>query len=216
MVSKPRPNANARSTPPSPEPCLVYSRRKRFRGGTLIASDVHDFAAHVARLRDPKGYRPDACPRCGWSKLHVHDHPQRLLLGEPKMGRIDIVRYVCASNECCATWRVLPAFVSRHLWRAWPTVARTIAGDPLRSLPPVPVRTRRRWDARLASAARQLVHILAHHDSEEVVVFASFAGFSGTRRELVELFIAGRVLGVHALADIAATIHALEPGVRLM
>jgi hypothetical protein len=68
----------------------------------------------------------------------------------------------------------------------------------------------------LASAARQLVHILAHHDSEEVVVFASFAGFSGTRRELVELFIAGRVLGVHALADIAATIHALEPGVRLM
>jgi type IV pilus biogenesis protein CpaD/CtpE len=44
--------------------------------------------------------------------------------------RIDIVRYVCASPECRATWRVLPAFVARHLWRRWPTVARTIAGDP--------------------------------------------------------------------------------------
>jgi hypothetical protein len=80
----------------------------------------------------------------------------------------------------------------------------------------VPARTRRRWNARLASAALQLVHLLAHHDEEEVALFARFAGFDCTRRELVELFTAARVLGVHALADLAAAIHVLEPGVRLM
>ena len=80
----------------------------------------------------------------------------------------------------------------------------------------VPARTRRRWNARLTSAARQLVHLLAEHDEEDVARFASFAGFNSTRRELVELFTAGRVLGVHALADIATAIHVLEPGIRLM
>jgi hypothetical protein len=68
----------------------------------------------------------------------------------------------------------------------------------------------------LASAARQLVHLLGQHDEETVARFASVVGFDSTRRELVELFIAGRVLGVHALADIASTIHGLEPGVRLV
>jgi hypothetical protein len=95
-------------------------------------------------------------------------------------------------------------------------VGRTIAGDPLHSIRPVPARTRRRWNARLASAALQLVHVLAHHDQEDVVVFARSAGFDCTRRELVELFTAGRVLGAHGLADIAAAVHVLEPGVRLM
>jgi hypothetical protein len=131
--------------------------------------------------------------------------------------RIDIVRYVCASPECRATWRVLPAFVARHLWRRWSTVARTIAGDPGKPMgPPVPARTRRRWKARLASAARQLVHLLGQHDEETVARAASIVGFNSTRHELVELFTATRVLGVDALADIATTIHVLEPGIRLV
>ncbi len=82
--------------------------------------------------------------------------------------------------------------------------------------PPVPARTRRRWKARLASAARQLVHLLGQHDEELVARAASIVGFNSTRQELVELFIATRVLGVDALADIATTIHVLEPGVRLV
>jgi hypothetical protein len=32
----------------------------------------------------------------------------------------------------------------------------------------------------------------------------------------VGLFTAGRVLGVHALADIAVAVHGLEPGIRLL
>jgi triphosphoribosyl-dephospho-CoA synthetase len=80
----------------------------------------------------------------------------------------------------------------------------------------VPARTSRRWRARLASAARQILHILAHHDDENVAKFASVAGFDATRREVVELFTAGRVLGTHGLEDIASALHVLEPGVRLM
>jgi hypothetical protein len=60
------------------------------------------------------------------------------------------------------------------------------------------------------------VHLLAEHDDETVARFASAVGFDSTRRQLTELFVAGRVLGAHALADIASAIHALEPGIRLM
>jgi hypothetical protein len=81
---------------------------------------------------------------------------------------------------------------------------------------PVPARTRRRWNARLKSAARQLVHLLAHHDDDEIAMFASFAGFNGTRHELVDLFTAWHVFGADVLADIATAIHILEPGIRLM
>src|SRR5262249_41752785 len=98
----------------------------------------------------------------------------------------------------------------------WTTIARTIAGRTAASADLVPDRTRRRWNARLRSAARQLVHVLGQHDDEAVVRFVQVAGFDSTRRELVELLIAGRVLGPHALADIAATVHVLEPGIRLM
>jgi hypothetical protein len=196
---------------------LVQSRRARFRGGTVIVADVHALAEHVRRLQTADGYRPALCARCGGERLHLHDHLHRVLTGEPSAMQIDIVRYICASPECRATWRVLPAFVARHLWRRWDTVARTIAGDPGQSLTtPVPARTRRRWKARMASAARQLLHLLGQHDEAAVARFASVLSFDSTRRDLVELFIAGRVLGADALADIACTIHVLEPGVRLV
>jgi hypothetical protein len=197
---------------------LVNSRRTRFRGGTVIARDVHDVVEHEKRLRSADGYRPASCARCGGGSIHVHDRLQRVLTGERPVVRIAIIRYICAAEDCGATWRVLPAFVARHLWRRWSTVARTIAtGSPdASSSDVVPARTRRRWKARLASAARQLVHMLAQHDEETVARFASVIGFDATRRELVELFIAGRVLGAHGLADIAGVVHALERGIRLV
>jgi hypothetical protein len=95
-------------------------------------------------------------------------------------------------------------------------VARTVAGNPMGSAVIVPARTQRRWKARLGSAARQLVHMLADHDDEEVVLFARLAGFDGTRRDFVELFTATRALGIHGLEDIATAVHVLERGVRLM
>ncbi len=208
---------HSQSGPASPEPCLVHSRRTRFRGGTVIAPDVHDLPEHERRLRDADHYRPELCGRYGGQRLHVHDRPQRVLFGDSTAERIAVMRYICATDNCRATWRVLPAFVARHLWRRWSTVARTIAGDPGESKrPPVPPRTRRRWNARLRAAGRQLVLLLGQHDDESVARFASVAGFDCTRHELVELFTAGRVLGIHALADIASTLQALEPGIRLM
>jgi hypothetical protein len=170
---------------------------------------------HERRVGLVDAYRPERCPRCDGERLHVHDRLERLLVGEPTVPTIKILRFACAS--CGATWRVLPAFVARHLWRGWSTVARTIAGDPRATdAPPVPARTRRRWNARLNSAARQLLHVLAQHDDEDVAKFIRVAGFDSTRRDLVELFTAGRVLGTQGIADIAAAVHALEPGMRLM
>lgn len=130
---------------------------------------------------------------------------------------VTVVRHICAQRGCCATWRVLPAFVARHLWRQWATVARTVAGDPHRvPARPVPARTRRRWNARLRSAARQLVLLLAAHDEADVARIASVAGFESSRRELIGVFTATRALGTRPLADLAAVIHGLEPGIRLM
>jgi hypothetical protein len=135
------------------------------------------------------------------------------------VSRVEIVRYICAADECRATWRVLPAFVARHLWRRWSTVGRAITGARrLESdvVLPVAPRTLRRWNARLGSAARQLVLLLVQHDDDDVVRFARVAGFDGTRLELVQLLTAGRVLGIHGLEDIAAAVDRIERGVRLI
>ena len=61
-------NASAvepRRTPSSPEPCLVQSRKARYRGGTLIAADVVNVTEHERRLlglspgeASPTLYRP--------------------------------------------------------------------------------------------------------------------------------------------------------------
>jgi len=209
--------SRAPAHPPTPDACLVHSRRKRYRGGTVIAVDVHDVAEHQRRLCRAGGYRPPACPRCGADRLHVHDHLQRVLPGSSRVPCIDIVRYICADANCAATWRVIPAFVARHLWRHWETVARVIAGDPPRAGdPPVPSRTRRRWKARLRSAARQVVSVLVEHDAERLAAFIPVPDFDWTRQHLVQFLLAGRVLGRHGLADIASAMHVVEPGVRLM
>ncbi len=195
----------------------MHSRRKRYRGGTVIAVDVHDLAEHERRICRADGYRPPICLRCGAGPLHVHDYLERVLPGNARIPRMNIVRYICTDANCRATWRVLPAFVARHLWRHWETVARTITGDPQRSGDaPVPDRTRRRWNARLRSAARQVVNILAQHDADNIALFVRVEQLAWTRREFVELLWVGRVLGPHGPADIAAALHVLEPGVRLM
>src|SRR5262249_57182772 len=132
-----------------------HSRVSRYKGGTLIAEDVRDFATHGRRIVDPDGYRPAACPRCGGQVLHVHDYPRRKPCGEPGLPpEIPIVRHICADPACAATWRILPAFLARHLWRAWPTVERTVSEAPPPLGPaPIPERTERRWRSRLAESA---------------------------------------------------------------
>lgn len=209
-----------RPPPPEPEDCLTQSRASRYKGGTLIVEDVRDLATHERRLAEPDGYRHDHCPCCGGRVLHVHDHPRRKPSGEPGMPlEITLARYICADPECRATWRMLPAFLARHLWRMWPTVERTVKAraPPPPAPAPIPRRTARRWRERLASAARQLVVLLATSGGVLLEAIAKEVGLVATRSELVDVH--ARMAATppeRRLADLAALVHRLERGIRLM
>ncbi len=166
--------------------------------------------------------------------LHAHDFVERRPRGAPDVAaEIRIRRYICANKECQATWRILPAFLARHLWRVWPTVERVaLPATPLAvavpatpppasatPLAPIPKRTAQRWRERLASQAKQLVVLLAVSGGTLLEAIAKQAGLCATRAELVDvharmtetLLSPGR-----RLADLAAIVHRLERGLRLM
>jgi hypothetical protein len=197
--------------PPPAPPCLWRPQTSRpGKGGTLIVAEVGDLAAHERRRCDPDGYRPARCPGCDHDRLHVHDYPER------KRGRLTLVRYVCAA--CGATWRMVPGYVARMLWWSWPEVeAETLEPAPPTAAARVPGRTVRRWQGRLASAARELVGMmLAQGDAAQRAV-AALVSETATRLALV--WAEASRLGTpvtERLARLAATLHALVPGVRLM
>jgi hypothetical protein len=207
--------------PPDLESCLVTSRVSSFKGGTLIAEDVRDLDAHQRRIRDPDGYRPDRCPRCDHDVLHVHCYPERHPRGEPGMPLVvQVAQYMCAAAECGATWRVLPMFLARHLWRAWKTVERVVLPGAVVSpstAPAVPARTRCRWRSRLAAAARVLVVLLAASGGLALEAVAAQVGLDASRAELVRGYAeqTGVVHGAR-LAAVATVAHRLERGIRLM
>jgi hypothetical protein len=209
-----------RPPPPGPEDCLTRSRASSYKGGTLIAEDVRDLPTHQRRLADPDGYRPDHCLRCGGRVLHVHDYPRRKPLGEPGMPpEIPIVRHICADPACAATWRILPAFLARHLWRTWRTIERAVSkqepSEP--AAVPIPAQTTRRWRARLASRAIQLVVLLATSGGVLFEAIAKGVGHEATRAELVDVHARmAEVSPGRRLADLAAIVHRLERGLRLM
>jgi hypothetical protein len=95
--------------------CLSQMRALRYKGGTLIAEDVTDLATHQQRIGDPGGYRPSSCPRCGGDELDAHDYPTRKLRGPQGGLVVRIIRYICRNERCGAMWRILPAFIPRHL-----------------------------------------------------------------------------------------------------
>jgi hypothetical protein len=209
-----------RPSPPEPEECLICSRVSRYKGGTLIAEDVHDDASHQERLASG-GYVPGWCPRCEFAVLHVHDYVERRPLGESDLPRvIRVVRYICASPACKATWRILPAFLPRHLWHRWRSVERTLLAPtppPRPSEKVIPKRTVARWHERLASAARQLVLLLAACCGSLLETIAKRTGLDATRYELVDAHTrqAGTPPG-RRLGDLGALVHRLERGIRLM
>jgi hypothetical protein len=210
-----------RPPPPEPEGCLTQTRASSYKGGPLIVEDVRDLATHQRRVADPDGYRHDHCPRCGGRVLHVHDYPRRKPVGEPGMPpEITLVRHICAAPECRATWRIVPGFLARHLWRVWPTVERTVvAKEPPSALAPerIPERTEQRWRARLASMARQLVVLLATSGGVLLEAIAKGVGLDAARWELVEVHAQmAEVPPGRRLADLAALVHRLERGIRLM
>ena len=61
-----------------------------------------------------------------------------------------VVVFLCA--ECSASWRVLPAFLARCLWRTWDVVEAALFEGAQKVS--VPARTVQRWRARLMQAAR--------------------------------------------------------------
>jgi hypothetical protein len=197
--------------------CLVRADSSRGRkGGTLIAEDVVDLADHERRRCSRDGYRPGHCLACGCSVLHVHEYRDRVSRADAEGAAVTIVVYQCTG--CKATWRILPLFLARHLWRRWRVVeAQTVGGPPPPTQPPVPDRTLRRWASRLRSAARHLVQILATSAGSLLERVAHAVGLDGTRAQLVLAHAAASAAPAgRRLADLAALIHRLVPGVRLM
>ena len=205
--------------PPPAERCLETSRKSRYRGGTLIAEDVHDLAEHQRRLADADQYRPAECPACAWVRMHVHTRPERHPLRDPSLPPVvEVLQFRCASEACGATWRVLPLFLARHLWHAWKAVERGVL-SPARATagPTIAGRTLARWRARLASSARLLVVMLAVSGGSALEEVSKGVGLSGTRMELVEAYqaAAGTPEG-ERLSALGALLHRLERGIRLM
>ena len=128
---------------------------------------------------------------------------------------VRIIQYICAASECGATWRILPMFLARHLWRAWRTVERVVQPDEAPIA--IPERTAIRWRSRIAAAARVLVVLLATSGAGALEVIAMRVGLEATRADLVEAhaMVTGVARGTR-LAAIAALVDRLERGVRLM
>jgi len=214
--------------PPGADSCLVraYSSSPLQKGGTLVAEDVVDLVTHARRLCDSDGYRPPWCLRCDGDTLHRHGRVERKALGNPSGVPILVVRFRCADKECRATWRVLPAFVARHLWYAWRAVeSATLIAEkvPLPSPPPTragPCRTTiGRWSGRLAATARLLVQVFATLMTPQFTpMLASLVdGIDATRAALVAAYAAiMEIPEGRWLSALAGHIHRVAPGLRLM
>jgi hypothetical protein len=164
---------------------------------------------HEAALANPALARPGHCAACKLGGLHVHERRERLFAGEVGgPGRTQVLIFRCSRRtECGAVWRVLPHFLARHLWRRWTLVGFVLEGSRHR----VPRRTQQRWHQRLASVAAVLVALLAQAATHDWTDVAVRAGMDATRGDLV--VAAG---GPARLANLAAVIDHLEPGVRRM
>ena len=200
------------AAPPAAHPSLSrpYSSSPKQKGGTRIAETVVNLAMHLQMLLTPWEYRPKAC-RCGCDRLHLHDlrerRPRQLVVDGKTVPVVSIVVFLCAA--CGATWRVLPAFLARCLWRTWDVVEREALDKPRpRSAPPVPRRTVQRWRARLAQSARLPVQVLVVAGGL-LRDLAERVGLEPTRKELL-------VASGGSLAALSVLLHRLAPGVRLM
>lgn len=198
-----------RLPPPQPPSYLVAPYPSSQKGGTLVAEDVTDLTTHRRRLCDPDGYRPRRCPTCGHDVMHVHDYRTRVLRGDPEQPATQVVRHRCAHPSCGARWLILPHLLARRLWRQWRVVEASTRSERPSHWPSVPSRTRRRWRARLRSAGRMLVQVLAASGSEALGRVAKSVGLLATRLEVVGALDLG-------LAEAATLLHRLAPGLRLM
>ena len=111
---------------------------------------------------------------------------------------VTVVIFLCA--KCFATWRVLPAFLVRCLWRSWEVVERALFGE---RQSPVPVRTVQRWHSRLAEAALAAQQALATSGSVTLRGVAKAVGLEASRGELAKAY-AQATASSSVLAPLAA------------
>ncbi len=227
-----------RLAPQQPADCLIQSRKSRYKGGTVIASEVWTLAEH--RQRGTEGYRQwlRGCPKCGEPKLYVHDYRERKALAAMLLVVVTVVRFICVNPRCRATWQVLPAFLARHLWWTWRTVEQETSAEATKSgaeqsppatapdMPPtagttiqrVPsTRTRQRWLERLRASAAQLVQLMKSRAGKKMRSVVRALQPDITRALLTEHY--ARVRGIASgrrYAAVAALVHDLERGIRLM
>jgi len=188
----------------------------------VIAEDVVDLIEHERRVGNG-GYRPAGCRRCG-GPMHIHEYRERLLLGDPRTST-EIVIFQCARDGCGTLTRVLPAFLARHLWRAWPTVEQAVGRPdeepPEIEIEAIPARTVRRWRTRLLASAATLIVVLGTAADSVAALRAvvQTVGLDGTRAELVATYaktVSPAPKTGLRLATVAAVVHRLVRGVRLM
>ncbi len=190
-------------------PYLDRPRPRKQKGGTLLARHLTTLEQHEAALANPALAEQTCCAACKIGGLHMHDRRERLFRGEVGgPGRTQVLIFRCSRRDLCgATWRVLPHFLARHLWRRWTLVGVVLGG----SRHCVPRRTQQRWRRRLAGAAAVMVALLAQTPTHEWTDVAVRAGADATRSDVIAA--AG---GPERLANLAAIIDHLEAGVRLM
>lgn len=194
-----------------PTPYLDHLRPRKsgddYVDGTLIAAEIVTLEQHAAALANPDLERPDLCLACRCPQVHVHERRTRLLDGLGS-ATVEILIFRCAGPSCRVVWRVLPAFLARHLWRAWARIVEAL--DDARERCSTPKRTRQRWLRRLRERATMLVVVLAQLGPARPVAVARL-GLDAVRREVIVAFG-----GLARLPELAALVDRLAPGVRVM
>ena len=206
-----------RAAPAAADTCLdsPYASRQQ-RGGTIIDERICDLATYLIRLTTPGWFRPKRC-RCGCRRLHIHSYRERQLRGTAteaaQLATVRIVVFIC--TRCSATWRVLPAFLARGLWRTWLVVVSVLLGSRGQHEPVIPARTRQRWLRRWANSARVLGQLLASSGSEPLRAVVQAVGLDCTRSALFDAY-AKATSCREPFAALAALLHRLGAGLRLV
>ena len=205
-VKKPLSSADAKKCQ---HPYLDRGRPAKQKGGTLLAPELRTLQEHEAALANPDMVRPSPCQRCRVAAVHVHERRRRVFRGEAEgPPGTEVLIFRCADQENCgAIWRVLPAFLARHLWRRWSLVGASVLRRPA-GRHRVARRTRQRWRARLQTSAAVLVALLGATGLERWTGLAARVGAAGMRRELIE--------AAKSLPELACAIDHGQPGVRVM
>jgi hypothetical protein len=193
---------------PRPRKIVVdVDGEEKYVGGTLIAAHIVTLEQHAAAVANPDLIRPSTCLACAWSVLHVHDRRTRKLDGLGSESTVILI-FRCARESCRVVWRVLPKLLARHLWRAWERIGEALDDARERSSTPKP--TRQRWRRRLRERATTLVVVLGQLGPARERAVAELT-IDAMRREVIAAFD-----GLARLAELAALVDRLVPGVRVM